>query len=288
MRGHIRYDEKGGFFYFKCFNFGCPAEAKAWPADKWLKFTSKELHSQYIREILQPKNEEKLKKKLDSIKIKRPKKEKEEKDNLGRFIRLNTHNTHPLVTLGVQYCTKRQIQRSIWEKWYVSTEGKYKDRLIIPFYDRNNQIYYWQGRSLKGQYPKYLNREKGKDNAIYNWDFIDKTHPVFVFEGIIDSLFIPGSIAILGLNISDKVQEKINTIDARYIMDNDESGIRKSKELLKQGKYVFIWKEFLKAFGLPNELKDMNEVIMYGKLPKIDFRPLTSYCTNSWYDVIKL
>lgn len=290
-RGHIKYDEKGKFFYFKCFNDGCKASGNgnAWSAERWLKYTSKDLHSQYIREILQPKNDKKNIEKLEKIKFKRVRK-KRKKTKLEEFIKLDTSSEDILVQKGIRYCRSRLINKSIWENWYVCKKGKYQNRLIIPFIEDGEMVYF-QARALCNQHPKYLNKEEGKDKAIYNYRNLNKDKPVYIFEGIIDSLFIPNSIAILGLSISNKVKKIINKLDTRWILDNDSSGASNSIRLLKKGEYVFLWKEFLKDYKAPSNIKDINQFFMYFSNPENQVKNNKSfldYFTNSYYDVIKI
>jgi hypothetical protein len=287
-RGHIKFDKRKNFFYFKCFNEGCEANSKAWPGESWLKFTSKDLYKQYVREILSPSNDKKNIEKLDKIKFKKIIKPKKEIDDL---IILDEKSNNEYVKKAIQYCRSRLVSKTIWKKWYVCEKGTFKNRLIIPFYNDKKDMIYYQGRSLGDDYPKYLNKEDGKDDAIYNYYSIDKKKPVYVFEGIFDSLCIPNSIAILGLSMTDVVQNKIDELDTKWIMDNDSSGIEKSKKLLKKGNYVFLWKEFLKDFGMSLDIKDMNEFkikYMKQKDKKIVDKKFEEYFTNSHYDLIKL
>lgn len=285
-RGHIRYSDTDGFFYFKCYNEGCLAagEGNAWSAEKWLKKTNTSLHSQYVREILAPKDKEKIKNKLDSIKIQRREPPKKT-ENFGKIVCIKENSDNILVQKAITYCKERLIPDSVWKYWFVSLEGKYKNRLIIPFYDKEKKIYYFQGRTLTGQEPKYLNREKGKENAIYNYYYIDKKKPVHVFEGPIDSLFIENSVAVLGVSFPDEVKEKLDELETRWIYDNDETGRVQAEKVLRKGQYIFLWKEFLKDKLLPDNVKDINEVVVKSKKPIGDIK---KYFSNSYYDLIKL
>src|SRR5210317_21099 len=41
--------------------------------------------------------------------------------------------------------------------FYLAKSGKYAGRLIIPFLNRHNKLFYFQARTLRGENPKYLN-----------------------------------------------------------------------------------------------------------------------------------
>ena len=49
-RGHLRCTRSKQtfelFWYYKCWNEGCPAEQKSWSGENWLKHTSPELYRQ--------------------------------------------------------------------------------------------------------------------------------------------------------------------------------------------------------------------------------------------------
>ena len=69
--------------------------------------------------------------------------------------------------------------------------------MIIPYYDNDNKIYFYEGRALINIEPKYLSRV-GDYNNIYNYYTVDKNKIVTVLEGVIDSLFIENSISLTG------------------------------------------------------------------------------------------
>jgi hypothetical protein len=292
MRGHIRFSEKNNMFSFFCYNAGCPAEygGQAWPAQKWLKFTNNSLHSQYVKELFQPKNEkDKIKKLNETILTNTKRRKRKEQIKNIKILPILHESDEPIFKTAITYCGERKIDKIIWERWFVCVEGKYKNRLVIPFFDSNNKIYYYQARALMEQIPKYLNRSTGKDKAIYNYDFINKKEPIHVFEGLIDSLFVENSIAIIGLNLSDYIKEQLDKLEhVRWMMDNDEAGKKKSEEFLLEKKYVFLWKEFIIKYNLPLDTKDINEAILHLNIKKFTTEELSKFFTNSYYDIIRL
>jgi len=290
-RGHIRYEPNDGFFYYKCFNSGCDANLKTWSAEKWLKHTSRNLYNEYIKEKFDSPPEQDIKDKLKKTKIKNVKEIKPESKlesvySLKDKIKFNDK----FFVRAREYCISRLIPEYVWEKWFISTKGKYQKRIIIPFYDKENKIYYFQARSFTKLQPKYLNRVKGKDGAVYNVHNINKMEPVIVFEGIIDSLMVENSIAIIGVSITEKALELLQDLKCYWLFDFDTTGLNKSKEYLKQSKYIFLWREFLSDYNLKNKnIKDMNEVcIQLNKKEQFKFKDLEKYFTNNYYDLIKI
>jgi hypothetical protein len=295
MRGNLILSKgkKGSkFWVYKCFNEGdcpCAGEGQAWPAEKWLENTDKFLHSQYKKEIFQETSIEKQKIKLENeilieekSKVKRPKKKVEKTEE--KFIPILSNIDNDLIKKAIEVCESRKIPKDIWSKWYVCTGGKYYNRMIIPFYDNKEKIYYFQGRSLTGQDPKYLNMVGPKDRAIYNIFNVDRRKPVIITEGPIDSMMVENGIAIIGLSISKETQEILDKMNCYYLLDNDEPGRKKSKELLLKGKNVFIWDKFTKQ-----KVKDLNEYVINNDInERIKFENIKGCFTNSKYDLIFL
>lgn len=294
-RGHIIYDKSRNLIYYKCFNYGdCEAAEKAWPVTRWLKSYFPLFYKQYIKELLEThgKSKNKKDKPIAKAKVKLTEEEKlllaEEKENTKHFSPILKSGTS-LSAKAIEVCMDRKIPKDIWNKFFVCNDGIYKGRMIIPFYDENKKIYYYQARDLIGRIPKYLNRKLGRDDALYNWFNIDKTKPVMITEGPIDSMFLDNSIATLGLSFTNKVQAKLDSINAYYLLDNDNAGYKKSIELIKEKKYVFLWKKFLKDKCIPDKYKDINDVFIYlKKEEKFNFEELSKYFSNHYLDQIYL
>jgi hypothetical protein len=104
---------------------------------------------------------------------------------------------------------------------------------------------------------------------ILNVNFSDT---VTVFEGYIDSLYLPNSIGLVGVNTDFRLLEG-SGLDLRYFFDNDEAGYRKTEEKMREGYPVFLWKKLFEDIVLkkkssnPEQLmhriskvKDMNKL----------------------------
>jgi len=83
-------------------------------------------------------------------------------------------------------------------RFYECSEGRFAGRLIIPFEDEHG-LFYFNARSLRGQYPKYLNpsSEEGvkSSHVLFPYD-TESTEPLFITEGAFDAI----SLKEVGLN----------------------------------------------------------------------------------------
>jgi len=186
------------------------------------------------------------------------------------------------------------IPEEVYSKWFYAEDGYlynnkskvgFKQRLVIPFYNAEGKIYYYQGRALHSwQSPRYKSRKIG--NNIYNYYLVDKSKPVTVLEGPIDSIFVDNSIAVTGLKFGD---EKLNVFpNKRFLQDNDASGNKMAINLLDTGTPVFNWQLFLREYDCDKAIKDVNDFIRYNKhgIKKLTSDIIDSYFTNRVFDKV--
>lgn len=248
---------------------------------KWMKEYFPLNYREYIKEILSNKKEPLIKHTV----VKYINKENiSEKEDIKFFIPILKGNGK-LFEDTIKLCKDRLIPENVWEKWFIAIDGKYKNRLIIPFFDNKGKIYYWQGRALKDwMIPKYLSRLGDHFNNIYNYYIVDKSKEVICLEGPIDCEFIENSVALTGLKYHD---DKIKVFkNPFFLFDDDKDGKKKTLKLLESGKYVFNWSKFKKDLNLPDREKwDINDTIIYlNKKNKFTFEELKPYFTNSIFD----
>lgn len=133
-------------------------------------------------------------------------------------------------------------------------------RLLIPFFDKDNNLFAFQGRSLRKSDVKYitiiLDESKSK---IYGLDTVNFNRKTFVFEGPIDSMFIPNSIAVAGGEMVPalKGMYKDNLV---LVYDNEprsKETVKKLDKAILNGYNVVIWPENIKY-------KDVNDMILGG------------------------
>ena len=111
-------------------------------------------------------------------------------------------------------------------------------------------------------------------------------NPVTIFEGPLDALFMRNSIALC---TAGRDTTKLDYIESsRYMLDNDETGLKKSIEKLKTGKRVFMWNKYLKDKKIDKyNIKDLNDLVKvcYSEKIKLSASDLEKYFTNNKLDL---
>ena len=139
-------------------------------------------------------------------------------------------------------------------------------RLIIPFLDQNKELFGFQGRSFRKKSDiKYitimLDESKPK---MFGMDAIDPGKPIYIFEGPIDAMFIPNSIASAGGRIDTNLKltnfRKDNIV---IVYDNEPRNaetVKKMESAIDEGYKVCIWPDHV-------EIKDINDMVLSGISP---------------------
>ena len=97
--------------------------------------------------------------------------------------------------------------------------GLYENRIIIPSYDENNELNYFIARSfLTKTKVKYKNPDVQKENIIWNENSIRWDEPLYIVEGVFDSIFLSNSIPLLGKHMSDYLYSKLYSTAKKIIM----------------------------------------------------------------------
>jgi hypothetical protein len=300
-RGHLRVTQSRknyeNFWSYKCFNEGCKAEEHAWPGENWLKFTSPYLYQDFLKEAfgrIKPdpsteKKKELIRKEQEKNRLENIRKKnlalRKEKNAVQYFLPIKSKSKkyRALLDSAIELCISRKLPEHVWTRWFVSTHGIYKDRLIIPFYDENDKVYYYQARDLVGNMPKYLNRIQNKDKSLYNIHKINKDKPIVILEGVIDCLYVENSIAMLGLSFTEYTIGTLKDLDVHYMLDNDKAGKDKSKKFLKEGKSIFLWNRWKYK-----DCKDINEIVVKYNISNFTYDELQTYFTTDIYDKLYL
>lgn len=137
----------------------------------------------------------------------------------------------------VQYLEKRKVDFDQYTFWF-STEPRFKDRVIIPFY-RNGQRIYWQARSIDpNEKKRYDNAIVSRDAVMFNMDELHRHTPVplFVSEGIFDAMMFNG-IATLGSKLTEAKIELLAQTKRRlvFVIDKDKNGRSLAESVLEAG-----------------------------------------------------
>ena len=133
-------------------------------------------------------------------------------------------------------------------------------RLLIPFFTKEKTLHAYQGRSIGESMVKYITIILDDSvPKIYGLDTTNFNKTVYVFEGPIDSMFIPNSIATAGGDLVSSLRsfDKKNLI---IVYDNEprsKETIKKLDKAIMNGYSVVIWPENM-------EHKDVNDMILAG------------------------
>lgn len=155
------------------------------------------------------------------------------------------------------YCPKFKEWTNKQKKMF-DTLRQDSPRIIIPFKDKEGNLFGYQGRSLA---PKaklryitiMLDEEQPK---IFGMDRIDESKTVYVTEGPFDSMFISNSIAMCGSDV------ELRNYDYQfvYIYDNEPRNkqiVERIDKTIRQGNQVVIWPKNIQQ-------KDINDMVLAG------------------------
>ena len=128
-------------------------------------------------------------------------------------------------------------------------------RLMIPFRNEEGEIFAYQGRAFGSETPKYITIKLDEDaDKIFGLDRVDKSKPILVVEGPLDSLFLDNCIAMAGADFNNFEGDLI------IIFDNEPRNKEICKQIEKaisQGRKIVIWPDSMRH-------KDINDMIIAG------------------------
>jgi hypothetical protein len=235
-----------------------------------------EISGYSLAEILSELNETPVEIKLDDEQKKEIKVESLPKDCINLFdsSQLQFYRNNKIVQKAIVFMEKRLLHIAINrpDALYLSlTDKVHKNRLVIPFYDENDKIVYYQSRTILEAdelcRPRYLSK-MNSEKTIFN---IDNMNPeldtMFIFEGPINSCFVKNGVAIGGIQensyqlFTSKQQEQIDKFPFHkriWVLDSqwkDKASFNKTKKLLELKENVFIWPK-----NLGKKYKDFNDI----------------------------
>jgi hypothetical protein len=180
------------------------------------------------------------------------------------------------VSVARDYLMERKIPEVHYKDlWYTATpqslsmlSEKYRDRvlgtdprIIIPFYNEENELIGLSGRAMNNSPLRYMTMKfHDEQPLIYNLHKVDKTKTIYVTEGPIDSLFLPNSIAVAGSDFT-KLDNSIKE-NAILVYDNEPRNVeilKKIAHVIELGFTVCIWND-----RRINDLKDVNDMVLNG------------------------
>lgn len=119
---------------------------------------------------------------------------------------------------------------------------------------------------------------------VFNILKIDFNKQITVFEGPFDSIMLDNSISTSGAT----KKMPINIENIRYWYDNDNTGLQKSLEHLRNKESVFLWSKYWNDLGKDLKVKDLNELMIYCKKNNIPLMYFDEYFSNNELDSVLL
>ena len=184
----------------------------------------------------------------------------------------NIDNDHP----AKQYLIKRKLPEDYFDRLYYCDKfqnfvnklrpGTFNElnkhyehpRLIIPFYDVDNEVFALQGRAFGKEQPKYLTiKLQENKQKIFGLERLNLNRTVYIVEGPLDSLFLDNCIAAAGADIQLPTHLK----DVVFVFDNEPRNkqiIDRMYKVIDDDYKMVVWPDNIKE-------KDINEMIMNGK-----------------------
>jgi len=144
------------------------------------------------------------------------------------------------------------------QKQTFDTIGRDESRIVIPMYDKNNNLIGFQGRALGPNFVKYitvmLDEEAPK---IYGLNEVNDKLPIYVVEGPFDSTFVNNSVALCGSDGDVRCLEGSSVV---FVYDNEPRNreiVNRIGKCISRGESVVIW---------PNGIveKDINDMVLSG------------------------
>ena len=162
---------------------------------------------------------------------------------------INLSRTDIIAKHALQYLKKRGITKDDIQKYNIGycEEGRYKNMIIVPSYDKDGVINYFIGRSFDKEPQRKYDSPKCNKNAIIGLEyFINWNVPVILCEGIFDAIAIKRNVVpLFGKTIPKALMLKLvePCVKTVYIaLDNDalREAMDYAEELLNVGKDVYL------------------------------------------------
>jgi len=150
-------------------------------------------------------------------------------------------------------------------KLYICHSGKYKNRIIIPIFNKKGRVIYFQARRIPNTMlePKYDNPVSPKELCILNKFLFDRSKDIIIHEGLIDAFMVGDQgTSCLGKEISeDLIVQLLKLTDQNVIvaLDNDSEAYKALSKFMKKNKYA----QKVKYFLYPEEFKGHDDINSY-------------------------
>ena len=178
------------------------------------------------------------------------------------------NNSHParvyLEQRGIKdldyfyYCPKFKEWTNKQKKTF-DTLRQDSPRIIIPFKDKEGNLFGYQGRSLAPKAKlRYITIMLDEDQPkIFGMDRVNTDEPIYIVEGPFDATFIKNSVAMAGSDIDIRTFGWSNHI---WIFDNEPRNreiVARISKAISRGDQVVIWPKNIQQ-------KDINDMHLAG------------------------
>ena len=151
------------------------------------------------------------------------------------FISLANKNLSLTANAPLNYLRKRGINSADILKWKIGycEDGEYRNRIIIPSFNRNGNCNYFVARTWTKDWLKYKNPPASK-NVVFNELMINWNEPIVLVEGIFDAIVADNSVPLLGstLNTRSKLFRAILTHSKRVYVALDQDAEKKALSIV--------------------------------------------------------
>jgi len=280
-RGWVLYDgvEQSATYY--CFNCGHSQGLITFLKERYKNLYSRYVKTRTVKEILSSKsNVRMVSKALPEVQTSET---AFMEASFGLWDRQSEPKIMRLQLEALKFVRLRQIPDVYSRTFRVAYNGKYKNRLLIPYLDNSARVYAFQGRDLfNTSAVKYLTNKNENGTKVFNFYTADVDADVPILEGPFDAMFLVNAIATTGLVRYETEQfvEIVNKFSKRiWVFDNDKPGLEQALEFAEHGERVFCWPKKYKV-------KDINELKIVHSLTDVELNDIVLKNTKKGMDAV--
>jgi predicted RNA-binding Zn-ribbon protein involved in translation (DUF1610 family) len=179
------------------------------------------------------------------------------------------------------------------------TQNKVLGIQVRNIKNRDNRFYkiFAFSELYKSVYKKDLDdiEKIGYDKLSYLYNIlkVNWNYPITVFEGFLDTKFFPNSVGCVGTNTDLSILLN-QDIKIRFFYDYDKAGLKKQKELIRDGYSVFLWEKFFENWSSTSKnpssaiIKLKHNIVDLNDIAKIVNNPYKALNMENYFSVDEL